>query len=40
MKYRFLKALTLTVLLATASAAAPAVTEAAEQAPSVINVTG
>ena len=40
MKHRFLKALTLTVLLATASVTVPAVADAAEQTPSVINVTG
>mgnify|MGYP000019711687 CR=1 FL=1 len=40
MKHRFLKALTLTVLLATASVTVPAVANAAEQTPSVINVTG
>lgn len=40
MKHHFLKALTLTVLLATASVTAPAVADATEQTPSVINVTG
>lgn len=40
MKHHFLKALTLTVLLATASVTVPAVADAAEQTPSVINVTG